>query len=111
MTPADPAERSAYRRAVGVLGPVALTLLTVALVWGHRVEPRRAKAAVGLSAPIGWMITPMTSVGFAASPTVTTPTASVARFSVWLLPLVATVVVVARLREVTVARIGGLHGP
>lgn len=96
---------------MGIFGPVALTLLTIAVIWGHRVEPRRAKAVVGLSAPIGWMITPITSVGFAASPTVTTPTASVARFSVCPLPLVATVVVVVRLREVMVARIGGLHGP
>jgi hypothetical protein len=42
---------------------------------------------------------------------VTSPAAVVARFSIWLFPLVAFVVTVSRIRELTVARIGGLYGP
>jgi hypothetical protein len=57
------------------------------------------------------MVTPTASVHFTVSPDVTSPAATVARFSVWPLPAVASVVRVRRLREVAVARIGGLHGP
>ncbi len=60
---------------------------------------------------IGWMVAPTASVHFTASPEVTSPTATVARFSVWPLPAVASVVGVRRLREVVLGQIGGLHGP
>lgn len=57
------------------------------------------------------MFAPTISADFAASPAVTTPTASVAGFSVCPLPVVAAVVDVVRLHEVTTSRIGGLYGP
>lgn len=60
---------------------------------------------------IGWMVTPTASVCFTASPEVTSPAATVARFSVWPLPAIASVVGVRRLREVALSQIGGLHGP
>ena len=107
----DPGHRAIRLQAARITTPVALTLLAGFMLWTQRAEPRRPKATGSLTAPIDWMATPTTSVGFAASPEVTTPAASVARFSVWPLPIVATVVDVVRLREVTLARIGGLYGP
>jgi hypothetical protein len=95
----------------GISGPATFALLAALLVGIHRASLRRSRPTGCSVSCVGWMVTPTTAVGFAASPAVTTPAASVARFSVWPLPMVAGVVDARRLREVTVARIGGLYGP
>ncbi len=54
---------------------------------------------------------PAESADVTAGPGVTTPSASVARFSIWSLPIVAGVVDARFLHRVAVSRIGGLYGP
>ena len=76
-----------------VAGQVLLALVAcfLAAPWS-RPEPR------GRSVPAGWsaadtalILAPAESADITAAPDVTTPSASVARFSIWPLPVVATV--------------------
>jgi len=73
--------------------------------------PRRARASDAVSADVALAAIPTASVDVVAAPDVTTPAASVARFSVLPLPLVATVVVPRVAHEIGLARFGGLYGP
>ena len=111
MTVTDPPRRATRALAWAVLAPAGLILLTSVVVLTDRADPRRPKAPVHLTASVALAVAPTVSVGFSAGPGVTSPAAVVARFSIWLLPLVAFVVAVSRMRELTVARIGGLYGP
>ena len=95
----------------GIAGPVGLALVACLMLWTHAADQRKPKVAAHSNSHAIRTIMPTTSMAFAATPEVTSPTATVARFSVSPLPVVASVVRVCRLREVTVARIGGLHGP
>ena len=100
-----------FLRTPGIAGPVALALVACLMLWPHAAEQRKLRVGAHSNSHAFRTIMPTTSVDFAATPEVTSPTATVARFSVSPLPVVASVVQVCRLREVTVARIGGLHGP
>ena len=98
-------------RTPGNAGPVGLALVACLMLWTVAAEQRKSRVGAHSNSHAFRTIMPTTSVDFAATPEVTSPTATVARFSVSPLPVVASVVQVCRLREVTVARIGGLHGP
>lgn len=90
---------------------VALVACFLAAPWS-RAEPRSRSAAAGWStADNVFTLAPAESADVTAAPNVTTPSASVARFSILPLPIVASVVDVRCLREITVSRIGGLYGP
>lgn len=58
-----------------------------------------------------WGAAPTVCVDVTACPAVTSPEATVARFSILPLSLIATVVDVRAVHDVAVARIGGLYGP
>lgn len=58
-----------------------------------------------------WIAAPTVCADVTACPAVTSPGATVARFSVFPLSMIATVVDVRAARDVVVARIGGLYGP
>jgi hypothetical protein len=92
-------------------GPVGIAMLASLVVCAHRASPRKPNPTASLTPYVAAVMTPTTSVNVTAGPAVTSPTARVARFSIWLLPIIAAVVDVSRLHEVAVARIGGLHGP
>ncbi len=98
-------------RTPGIASPVGHALFACLALWTYAAEQRKLRVAAHSNSHAIRAIMPTTSVDFAATPEVTSPTATVARFSVWRLSVVASVVRVCRLREVTVARIGGLHGP
>jgi len=72
---------------------------------------RRAKAAFDDASFITQPSPSSATVDVTAGPEVTSPTASVARFSILPLPLIAAVVDARGVRKVLVARIGGLYGP
>ena len=108
----DRESRSASQ-VLRIAGQVCLALVACLLAgpW-TRLEPRPRHMAARWSA-IGTVLT-VTHAGSAdvtAGPDVTTPSASVARFSIWPLPIVATIVDIRFLREVALSRIGGLYGP
>ena len=86
-------------------------LLASVAVLAHRTDLRKLRLTTHPTTTVALAVTPSVSVGFTACPGVTSPAAVVARFSIWLFPLVAFVVTVSRIRELTVARIGGLYGP
>ena len=78
----------------------------------NRLEARYRSAAMGwASASTILAAVPAESADVTAGPGVTTPSASVARFSIWSLPIVAGVVDACFLRKVAISRIGGLYGP
>jgi hypothetical protein len=72
---------------------------------------RRAKAAFD-DASFVVLTSPSTApADLTAGLVVTSPTASVARFSILPLPIIAAVVDARGVREVLISRIGGLYGP
>ena len=107
--PTDGVESRGRARTLARLCLAATVCAPLASLSG---EPaRRAKATV-YGASFVVLTSPSTaSVDFTAGPEVTSPTASVARFSILPLPVIATVVDVRCVREVLVSRIGGLYGP
>ena len=72
---------------------------------------RRAKATASGASFVVFASTSTAPVDVPAGPEVTSPTASVARFSIFPLPTIATVVDARCIRKVLVSRIGGLYGP
>lgn len=72
---------------------------------------RRAKAAIDDASFIVLSSLSNAPVEVTAGPEVTSPTASVARFSILPLPIIAAVVDARGVREILVSRIGGLYGP
>lgn len=90
---------------------LALVACLLAGQW-TRMEPRTRHIAAGWSvAGTALTVAHVGPADITAAPDVTTPSASVARFSIWPLPIIATVVDIRFLREVALSRIGGLYGP
>ena len=111
MQPARPSARPSRLWTTGIVGPIGLALLALPVVLTQRTETRKSKPIACAAGYVALAVLPTTSIDFTASPGVTSPTASVARFSTCLLPIVASVVEACRLHEVAIARIGGLYGP
>lgn len=111
MAKIDAHQLAGRPRTPHLADPIALALLAGLLFAADRMEPRKPRSGAPTVSHSSWMIAPTTSADLTASPCVTTPTASVAGFSVWPLPNVAAVVDVLRLHTLTTARIGGLYGP
>lgn len=109
MALVQPPRRLPRALALGIAAHVGLLLASVAVL-AYRTDLRKLRPAAHPTT-VALAVAPSVSVGFTACPGVTSPAAVVARFSIWLFPLVAFVVTVSRIRELTVARIGGLYGP
>jgi hypothetical protein len=78
---------------------------------GQGAERGRARShEIGIADAL-WAAAPTVAVDVTACPEVTTPEATVARFSVLPLPIIATVVDVRVTHAVALSRIGGLYGP
>ena len=107
--PTDAADSWGQARTFAKLCLAATICVPLATLTGEAT--RRAKAtAYGASFIV--LASPSTApVDFTAGPEAASPTASVARFSILPLPIIATVVDPRCVREVLVSRIGGLYGP
>jgi len=108
MIPTDNLGRSWACGAVlsALLMPVAACVILL-IASGERV-PRSRTADRGV---VELTVAPTASFDITACPKVTSPSASVARFSLGPLPSVAAVVAPRCRRGVVLARIGGLYGP
>jgi len=102
----DRAAVSRTEDAVGVVLAVGLVLLAAAAD-----KPRRTWAVQEPVAESSLPSAPSELAAITASPLVTCPTQTVARFSVTPLPIIASVVIVRRVHELALARVGGRHGP
>ena len=91
----------------GVCITLSMFLLTLPQTSAH--AGGRSKTITASAACL--VLTHPTTTDVTAGPDVTSPAASVASFSTLALPLVASVVDVCFLHQVTVSRMGGLHGP
>ena len=90
---------------------LALSACLFAVPWDRPESRGRSLSAGPTAAAVVFVITPVASADVTAAPDVTTPSASIARFSIWPLPIVATVVDVQFLRQLATSLIGGLYGP
>lgn len=100
--------RSRWGGPVAALVAFATVLFVLSASLAHeRGRTRSHQAAVEAF----WGAAPTVCVDVTACPEVTSPEATVARFSVLPLPLIATIVNLRVARDVVVARIGGLYGP
>ena len=87
----------------------ALLLATVALTAVFDAHPQRTAR---VSAPdTAWAVALDTLEPVTASPSVTMPSATIARFSVGMLPRVEGTIRATWAEVVAVSHIGGLHGP
>ena len=98
----------APRPALGVSLAAALAL---SVLWWLPLEQRRAYPTAGLSVEVALAAVPVTAMDMTAAPAVTSPTATIARFSVTPLEAVAATVEVQRTHEILLTRYGSLHGP
>lgn len=94
-----------------VAAGLALAVVASLAVAANRAEPRRHKPCPTLTAEVAVVVTPTGSANVTAVPAVTSPTASVARFSVVPLQAVSIVIHLVRSKVLAAIRIGGLHGP
>jgi hypothetical protein len=104
--------RTLRMRRGGVAGAViaiAIVLSTSSAGLGH--ERGRSWSDDAGVADACWAAAPTVCADVTACPAVTSPEATVARFSILPLSMIATVVDVRVARDVLVARIGGLYGP
>lgn len=99
---------NAPRPAVGVSLVAALAL---SVLWWGPLEQRRNYPTASLSAEATLAAVPVTAMDITAAPAVTSPAATIARFSVTPLQAVAGEVEVQRTYEVVLTRFGSLHGP
>ncbi len=97
-------------RYPGLFVPALTTLMGLGLLCALRIELRPSVNTLTSSRAV-WEMAPTISADFAASPAVTTPTASVAGFSVFPLPIIAAVIETVRRDELACVRMGGLYGP
>ena len=110
MREANTIESAGPRRAGTMLAyPIGVAVLATLLVCSHRADAGRHQST--LASVEAAAMTPFASADLTASPDVTSPVISVARFSVLRLPVVAEVVEVCLVRLVAIGRLGGLHGP
>jgi hypothetical protein len=97
-------------RYPGLFIPALTTLMGLGLLCAQRIELRPTVNTLTASRA-AWEMAPTNSADFAASPAVTTPTASVAGFSVLPLSIIAAVIETVRRDELGCLRMGGLYGP
>ncbi len=98
----------ARRATCGVL-LAAFVSLPVALAEG--ASALHSPQATMSQADIAVAVVPVVAQDLTAAPSVTSPLADVAAFSLCPLQEVAAVVAVVRVREVALTRFGGLYGP
>lgn len=110
METENPTAGAIRARYTGLFIPALTTLMGLGLLCAQRIElkPKDCKLTASLAA---WEMAPTNSADFAASPAVTTPTASVAGFSVFPLPIIAAVIEINRRDVLACARMGSLYGP
>jgi len=111
MLPAIPSRRTVQQPPWVVLAPLGLLVFTSVVTLTHRSDPRRQRTTIHATAMTTFTVAPMISVGFTATPGVTSPAAAIARFSILRLPLTASVATISHNQMITTARIGSLHGP
>ncbi len=102
---------TAYPRRPGaaLAYPIGVAVLASLVVCPQRADAGKYKPAL---ASVEAVAVPLLALAdLTASPDVTSPVTSVARFSVLRLPVVAEVVEVCLVRVVALGRLGGLHGP
>ncbi len=112
MQVSDPVNR-AVRRPVSTVsaGYIGLALTALVAAGPRLPEARRARGSASALASASLDVAPTAAVNVTATPSVTSPTSSVAGFSTLSNPRRAFVAQACRSRVVAVARIGGLHGP
>ena len=112
MQVTDPTSR-VVRRPISTVaaGHIGLALTALVAATPRLPEARRARGGATALAPTALDVAPAAVVNVTATPSVTSPTSSVAGFSTLSNPHRAFVAQACRSRVVTVARIGGLHGP
>lgn len=110
METEDPNAASIRARYTGLFIPALTTLMGLGLLCAQRIELKPTINNITAS-HTAWAGAPTDSADFAASPAVTTPTASVAGFSVFPLPIIAAVVEIGRRDILACVRMGGLYGP
>ncbi len=103
------ASRSRFGGILGVFAATVILLSASASSFGHE-RGRSFSDDVGV-ADVCWAAAPTVCADVTACPAVTSPEATVARFSILSLSMIATVVDVRVARDILVARIGGLYGP
>lgn len=94
-----------------VVAGIGLSVMALLAVAAHRAEPRRHNPFPTLTAQAAVVVAPTGSADMTAVPAVTTPAASVARFSVVPLQTVAGIIHAVRSKVLAASRMGGLHGP
>jgi hypothetical protein len=97
-------------RYAGLFVAALTTLMGLGLLCAQRIEIR-PRVNTLIASRAAWEMAPTNSADFAASPAVTTPTASVAGFSVFPLPIIASVIEIIRRDVMACVRMGGLYGP
>lgn len=111
MVRTDSTDADSWSRARTLAKLCLAATVCVPIVALNGEVTRRAKAASD-DASFVILTSPSTApMDVTAGPGVTSPTASVARFSILPLPIIAAVVDARGVREVFVSRIGGLYGP
>ena len=101
--------RSRRGGVVGVVGAAVFVLSASPL--GLACERGHGWSHDAGVADVCWVAAPTVCADVTACPAVTSPGATVARFSILPLSMIATIVDVRVARDILVARIGGLYGP
>ena len=111
MSTGTPRERPTHNGAIRQVGGVCIALSAFLLAVPHASLHANGRSKTVTASAACLVLTLPSVADVTAGPDVTSPAASVASFSTLALPLVASVVDVCFLHQVTVSRMGGLYGP